>query len=112
MVSLREYPSRSSAIFTSILGLAVIALGFAVYRRSRLAAWILVGFSLLDVLSRILKGHNGYLMPGVLFVFALNAAIALRRPIQVSTLFAQDAAADEDLSQQQKDRERYQQIID
>jgi hypothetical protein len=80
------YPSPTVAITTSILGLLVIGLGYAVYRRSLLAAWILVAFSLFDVVSRIIHGHSGFIMPGLLFLFALNAAISLRKPMQVSTI--------------------------
>jgi hypothetical protein len=80
---LREYPSLAAAIGTSILGLVVIGLGYGVYRRSPLAAWGLVFFALIDVASRILQGHSGYLIPGTLSVLALRAAISLRKPTQV-----------------------------
>jgi hypothetical protein len=84
LTMLHEYPSPAAAIATSILGLAVIGLGFAVYRRSQLAAWILVAFALYDTAARILQGHTGFLMPGLLFAFALCAAISLRKQTQPS----------------------------
>jgi hypothetical protein len=83
---LREYPSLAAAILTSLLGLAVIGLGFGVYRRSRLAAWVLVVFALFDVLSRLVQRHSGYLMPGILFALALASAISMRRQTQISPI--------------------------
>jgi len=84
MPLMTAYPSRTVAIATSVLGLVVIGLGYAVYRRSRLAAWILVGFSLFDVAYRIILRHSFDLPAGLLFAFALTAAISMRKPIQVS----------------------------
>jgi hypothetical protein len=83
---LREYPSVQAAILTSVLGIAVVGLGYGVYRRSKLAAWILVVFALFDMLSRLVQGHSGYLMPGILFAFALTAAISMRRQTQISPI--------------------------
>lgn len=83
---LHEYPSLASAILTSILGLAVIGLGYGVYRRSRAAAWILVGFALFDMLSRLVQGHTGFLMPGILLAFSLTSAISMHKQMQVAPI--------------------------
>jgi hypothetical protein len=62
--------------------LVVIALGFGVYRRKQVPAWILVGCAVFDVASRIFLGHGGFVMPGILFAFALIALLAMRREAQ------------------------------
>jgi|HubBroStandDraft_5_1064220.scaffolds.fasta_scaffold1625248_1 hypothetical protein len=53
------------------------ALGFAVLRGHRWAAWSLVAIALLDIVTRAMLGHSGYLMPGLLLAFALTAAIRI-----------------------------------
>jgi hypothetical protein len=78
-VATAEYPSLGIAIAISILGAIQVALGFAVRRRSQMAAWGLVVFALLDILIRISTGTTGFLMPLILLVLSFPAAIYLRR---------------------------------
>jgi hypothetical protein len=79
LILMAEYPSTAAAVGTSVLGVVVIAAGFAVYKRKRWAAWGLVVFALIDVAARAVQGYTGYLMPALLFAFALTAAIKLGR---------------------------------
>jgi uncharacterized membrane protein len=81
-----EYPSQPAMIGTSILGIATILFGLAVYRRKQWAAWSLVGFSIFDIATRIILGHSGALMPIILLLFSLNAAMSLRREAHSSAI--------------------------
>ncbi len=76
-ISLSEYRSVAIAVGTSLLGIVVIALGIAVCKRKRSAAGALVAFALFDAASRAFQGASRYLMPGLLLVCALTAAIKL-----------------------------------
>ena len=75
---LQDYPSSWAAILTSLLGLMTIGVGYAAYRRKQWAAWVLVAFALVDIGAEEIVRASGYIMPGVLFAFALTSAIALR----------------------------------
>jgi len=83
LISPQEFPTPTMAILTSILGVAVIALGYGVYRRKQFAAWAFVAFSALDVGARILSHGSGYIMRGLLFWDALASAVVLRREAQL-----------------------------
>jgi hypothetical protein len=73
-----QYPTRAILILTSVLGLVMIALGVAIYRRRQWAAWTLVAFALFDIGTRAILRQSGFLMPIILLAFALTAAIQLR----------------------------------
>jgi hypothetical protein len=62
-----------------LAGLIVIVISLAVRRGSRIAAWGLVGYAVLDAVSRLASGIGGVLIPFVLFVLALPAALQLQR---------------------------------
>jgi hypothetical protein len=74
-----EYPTQIVAALTAVLGLFAIALGYFTYRRREWAAWVLVGFSIFDAVSRVWAGHTGYLIPILLFAFAFNAGFQLHK---------------------------------
>ena len=81
----RTCPSFAAAILTSLSGVIVIGLGFAVYRRSQIAAWLLVAFALSDLAARIVGGRSGLVMPIPLLAFSLLAAMYLRKQAKAST---------------------------
>ena len=80
-----QRPSFAAAILTSLSGVIVIGLGFAVYRRSQIAAWLLVAFALSDLAARIVGGRSGLVMPIPLLAFSLLAAMYLRKQAKAST---------------------------
>jgi hypothetical protein len=73
-----SYASESSAIGTSLNGVIIIVLGYAVCRGKAKAAWALVALALLDIGSRAYQGWDGYLMPGILLLAALSATGPLK----------------------------------
>jgi hypothetical protein len=85
ILSYAEYGSLGTALLTSLSGALIIALGFGVYRRSELAAWLLVVFGFIDIVSRIVLGPKGPLMPMILLGLSLWAAIYLRRHPKAET---------------------------
>ena len=74
-----EYSSVALAIVTGIVGMLTIATAFAVRRGKEWAIWVLLLVAVLDIVGRITNGHSGFLMPGLLVIFAAHAAIVMRR---------------------------------
>ena len=61
-------------------GLVIVIIALAVRRGSRLAAWSLVGYSVLEILIRLVSAKaSGLFLPIILFTIALSAAVQLRR---------------------------------
>lgn len=63
---------------TMISGAIVVALGFGVFWKKPWAAWLLFGYALFDIISGAASHDSGYLIPLILLVFALFAAISLK----------------------------------
>ena len=82
-VTTEQRPSLAAAILSSLSGVIVVGLGFAVYRRSQTAAWLLVAFALIDLAVRIV-GRPSLVMPFPLLAFALLAAMYLRKQAKAS----------------------------
>lgn len=84
LIMTEQMPSLTYSIVTSLSGAIVVGLGFAVYRRSQIAAWLLVAIALGEVGVRIVGGHGGLMMPFPLLAFSLLAAMYLRKQAKAS----------------------------
>jgi hypothetical protein len=105
----RAYPSSATLVVSLLWPLVVVAVAFGVYRRYQLAAWALVACAVIEVGYRVFlpptsvaqrslldPARNGYFVPGIfLFIFALDAALVIRReapPSPIRTHRATDRA--------------------